>query len=107
MMFLALALTFIGCIALCLAMARHHRQVWGQIPNERTTLKMRCVGWFLLIIAIWICIDALGGPLGFVAWFGLFTLSSVVLIFALPYVPGLPWKFLASRSLSGKNRTAA
>ncbi|MBL4602634.1 MAG: DUF3325 domain-containing protein [Emcibacteraceae bacterium] len=86
MISLSFILTFIASVALCLGMKRHHRQIWGRAPEKQTVLLCRFGGWGLMAIGIALCVFELGGPLGFVTWFGLFAACTLMLNFALPYV---------------------
>ena len=86
MISMSFILTFLASGALCLAMKRHHRQIWGRVPEKKTVLLCRFGGWGLMIIGITLCVFELGGPLGFVTWLGLFAACTLMLNFALPYV---------------------
>lgn len=85
MILLSFIFTFIGSTALCLAMARHHRQIWNRAADKQTAWQLRFVGCSLLIVSVAVCMWALGGPIGLVVWLGLFTGCTLLLIFLLPY----------------------
>ena len=49
---LALSLAYAGFTAVCLAMDRHHRQVFGRPSARRTATLLRALGCALLALAI-------------------------------------------------------
>lgn len=80
------ALCYAGMAALCLSMDRHHRQVWaGTAPARQRGLRI--LGWLLLAVAVWPCIQTWGGPVGVVIWFGLLSAAALLLVLLLPYQP--------------------
>lgn len=86
--FLALALAYAGFTALCLAMERHHGEVFGsrRIPARRRFL-LRVAGWALLAASFPACIAYWGWVIGPVAWCGLLTAAVLPLALLLPYAP--------------------
>jgi Protein of unknown function (DUF3325) len=80
-------LVYAGLAALCLAMDRHHRQIWQRTPGSRTRMALRVLGVCLLVGSLLASVHAAGGPLGVVAWFGILTLAGVLLVLLLPYAP--------------------
>ncbi len=87
MVSLALALAYAGFVALCLAMDRHHGQVFRHraVPWQRQALRL--VGWLLLAASLPACIAGWGWPVGLVAWFGILSAAGLLLVFLLPYAP--------------------
>ncbi|MBL4801606.1 MAG: DUF3325 domain-containing protein [Emcibacter sp.] len=85
MILLSFILTLIGCTVLCLAMARHHRQIWNRAPDRRTAFFLRFVGGGLMTSAVVICMESTGWVFGLVTWLGIFTASTILLVFLLPY----------------------
>jgi Protein of unknown function (DUF3325) len=84
---LALALAYAGFTAVCLAMDRHHRKVFGQPPARRTATALRLLGFGLLALAAAPCVSISDGSNGVLLWLGLLTAAGVALIFLLPYAP--------------------
>lgn len=80
------ALCYAGMAALCLGMDRHHQQVWSRKSPARQR-GLRLVGWLLLAIAVWPCVQAWGSSVGVVIWFGLLSAGALVLVLLLPYRP--------------------
>ncbi|CDG81380.1 DUF3325 domain-containing protein [Janthinobacterium agaricidamnosum] len=85
----ALALAYAGMAGLCLAMDRHHRQVWGGEPAPAARRGLRGAGWLLLLIALWPCIAVWGTSVGIVAWLGFLSAGALLLVGLLPYAPRL------------------
>ncbi|MFP6848312.1 MAG: DUF3325 domain-containing protein [Pseudomonas sp.] len=83
---LAAALCYAGMAALCLGMDRHHQQVWSRKAPRRQR-GLRLAGWLLLAIALWPCVQAWGGAVGVVIWFGLLSAAALLLVLLLPYRP--------------------
>lgn len=80
------ALCYAGMAALCLGMDRHHQQVWSRKAPLRQR-GLRLLGWLLLAVALWPCIQAWGSSVGVVIWFGLLSAAALVLVLLLPYRP--------------------
>jgi hypothetical protein len=83
----ALLLTQAALTALCLAMPKHHAQVWQHegSPGRRTLL--RAAGWLALWLAAAICVVADGVGVGLVLWCALLTVAGSVVAWLLPYRP--------------------
>lgn len=90
MIVLGLALPYAGFTALCLAMERHHEQVFGQrrIPTGRRQM-LRLAGTLLLMASLLPCLAIAGWSTGTVLWFGLLTAAALSLTLLLPYAPRL------------------
>jgi hypothetical protein len=84
---LAASLAYAGVSGLCLAMPRHHLQVWHRHPSLATRVSLRIAGWLCLAAALAASVAALGWPIGSVAWFGLFFVAALALVLLLAYVP--------------------
>lgn len=84
--FLALA----GFTGLCLAMERHHEQVFGsrRIPSGRGR-RLRWAGWLLLAASLLPPVLAQGWGFGLVSWAGLLTAAALLLVLLLAYRPGV------------------
>ena len=84
---LAFALSYAGMAGLCLAMDRHHAQVWKRDASVRTRWGLRTGGWLLLALAIVPCIAAWGATVGVVVWLGFLSAGALLLAGLLPYAP--------------------
>ena len=84
---MAMGLSYSGMAGLCLAMDRHHAQVWGRDVRQATRRVFQCLGWLLLALAILPCVQAWGVGVGTVAWFGFLSVGALVLAGLLPYAP--------------------
>jgi hypothetical protein len=84
---LALSLAYAGFTALCLAMHRHHRQVWHRDASRQSRAVFRIAGVSCLALSLPVCVAVWGGAIGTVAWFGVLTLAGSALGFLLPYAP--------------------
>ncbi len=85
---LGLALAYVGFTGLCLAMERHHEQVFGsrRIPIWRGRF-FRSVGWLLLAVSLLPAVLEAGWGLGIVLWAGGLTAAALLLAVLLPYAP--------------------
>lgn len=83
----ALSLCYAGMAALCLAMDRHHAQVWRRAPRKPARRGLRIAGWLLLAVAVVPCVRGWGATVGVVAWFGFLSAAALLLVFLLPYRP--------------------
>jgi hypothetical protein len=86
-MLLAAVLAYSGLTAACLAMNRHHRQLWHRPASARRAWGLRLAGGCLLAGSLLACIAAAGTPRGIVAWFGVLPLAALALIALLPLSP--------------------
>lgn len=88
MTLLAICLAYAGFAALCLAMERHHREVFGsrRIPPRRR-LALRLAGWVLLAASFPACVAGWGWAFGPVAWCGVLTAAALPVVLLLPYRP--------------------
>jgi hypothetical protein len=84
---MAMAFSYAGMAGLCLAMHRHHSQVWGRDVGRVTRRVFQCLGWLLLALAIVPCVQAWGASVGTVAWLGFLSVGALVLAGLLPYAP--------------------
>ena len=80
-------LTFGAFTALCLAMDRHQRDVFGHRLPPRRARALRWAGWLLLAASLPVCLLAGGGGLGVVRWCGALTLAAALLVVLLAFVP--------------------
>ena len=87
MNFLAVALAYAGFAGLCLAMQRHHWQVWSRQPSRTARVGLRLAGWLCLASSVAPCIVAWGTAIGIVAWFAMLTAAGLGLAFLLPFAP--------------------
>lgn len=84
---IGLLLAYAGMVALCLAMNRHYRQVFGDFPGSRLQLGLRAAGTLVLLQSLAVSISQWGWTIGPTACFGLLTVAALLLVFLLPYVP--------------------
>ena len=82
---LALSLAYAGLGSICFAMPRHQRQVSGDNMRALPRFGLRVAGWLLLGLSFYACVLAWGVAIGSVAWFGMLTVSGLILAFLLPY----------------------
>ena len=87
--FAALAFSYIGMLALCQGLERHHKQVWHKVPSLALRRTLRGAGWLSLGLSFYCCGLAWGWAMGPVGWFGLMSLSGFALLMLLPYRPRL------------------
>ncbi|GAA6132362.1 DUF3325 domain-containing protein [Halopseudomonas sabulinigri] len=85
---LALALTYSGMLALCLAMERHWKQLAAGWPASWRR-ACRPLGCLLLLLACYLMRQLWPPAMAWVAWLGLMSLSGASLLFLLPYAPRL------------------
>ncbi len=84
---MALALSYAGMAGLCLAMDRHHAQVWKRDASVPARWGLRSLGWLLLALALVPCIAAWGTTVGVVVWLGFLSAGALLLAWLLPYAP--------------------
>ncbi|GHH54119.1 MAG: DUF3325 domain-containing protein [Gammaproteobacteria bacterium] len=89
MIWLALALSYSGFAALCLAMEKHQLELYGKDrAGPRRMRALRAAGWLLLSVAFALCVVARGWAVGTVQWLGALTAGAAVLaLWLLPYRP--------------------
>lgn len=89
MIVLLLALSFSGFAALCLAMERHHQDVYGRKPVPAPRLRrLRVLGWVVLTLAFALAVGIADWNIGPVLLLGALTVSGGVLVYGLlPYRP--------------------
>lgn len=83
----AALLAYSGFTALCLAMNRHHRQLWHRPPSPQRAMLLRVVGAALLVGSLLASTAVAGVSRGLVAWFGILPLAVLVLVGLLPFWP--------------------
>ena len=70
MTLLAFALAYVGMLALCLAMPRHHRQLFNRAPSPRLQRGLRLLAGGLLIAIVMLDVAALGVSIGLIVCLG-------------------------------------
>lgn len=87
---LSFALAYAGFAGLCLAMERHHEQVFGvrRIPPRRRH-GLAWGGWLLLAASLLPVSLAHGAGPGITLWTGLLTAAALMLALLLSYAPRL------------------
>ena len=102
---LSFALAYAGFTGLCLAMERHHEQVFGvrRIPRLRR-LGLAGGGWLLLAGSL-LLLTAQGAGAGITLWLGLLTAAALALALLRSYAPRrVPAVTLAFAVLAGSAR---
>lgn len=89
MMGLSLAFSFCALGLLCLAMPRHHEQVFGRKPGRSAALVLRVSGWMVLAGALNLAIMALGASIGLALWVSWLSVVTLSLGLLLTYQPRL------------------
>jgi hypothetical protein len=84
---LALTTSYAGMAGLCLAMDRHHGQVWGRDASPTLRHVLRALGTVLLAGGFLLCMGAWGGAIGPVVWVGFLSAGALALVLLLPYAP--------------------
>lgn len=84
---LAFALSYAGMAGLCLAMDRHHAQVWKRDASTSARWSLRTLGWLLLAMALVPSVAAWGATVGVVVWLGFLSAGALLLAVLLPYAP--------------------
>lgn len=87
---LSFTLAYAGFTGLCLAMERHHEQVFGvrRIPRRRR-LGLAAGGWLLLAGSLLPLLPTHGAGPGITLWLGLLTAAALMLALLLSYAPRL------------------
>ena len=92
LMIAAGGIAYAGLTTLCAGLDRHYRQLrpnrTGFSPHQH--LLVRIGGWLLLGLSLWISIFAWGPGIGWVAWFGILSAMTVLLVLQLTYTPTRP-----------------
>lgn len=83
----AFTLAHTGLSALCLAMDRHSQQVMNFRGSAGWSRTLRALGWVLLALACVYCVIGWGASIGFVALLGMLSLSALIIVLLLTYVP--------------------
>ncbi|PUA20867.1 DUF3325 domain-containing protein [Glaciimonas sp. PCH181] len=86
---IALGLAYGGMTSLCLAIDRHYGQVWGRALTTKPRRCFHVLGWLLLALALWPCIEAWSPTVGVVVWIGCLSAAALLLALLLPYAPRL------------------
>jgi hypothetical protein len=72
----ALVLCVAAFACLALAMERHQETVFGASLTATASRILRCAGWCVLLIALWIVVAARGWALGLVGYSGCTSLAA-------------------------------
>jgi hypothetical protein len=73
--------------ALCVAMPKHHAQVWQHEGTPRRRALLRAAGWLGLLAAVWVCVRADGIGIGLVMFCAVATAAGSAVAWLLPYRP--------------------
>ena len=99
--FLVFALCYAGLSCLCLAMDRHHAQVWGREATPAARRCLGCIGWLLLGAAMLPCVRGWGGSVGIVVWFGFLSAGALLLVAGLGLAPRWAARAAALAGIAG------
>lgn len=85
MMLILLGFSYIAFGLLALAMFSHHREVLGKVPSDKQSRILSITGWLGLAFTYWGCTLEQGAAYGSVIYFGLLTVSGLLVIMTLSY----------------------
>lgn len=88
-MLLAFALAYLGMLALCLAMSRHHKALLGGEPGRPRQRALRLAAALCFVLALGLCSLSQGGEIGAVLWLCQLMLAALLLVAVLAW--RLPW----------------
>lgn len=82
-------IAYAGLSALCASFDRHHRQIQPgkSKPSAQKHFVVRALGWLLVALSLWISVRAWGIGIGWVAWFGILSCATTLLVLQLAYAP--------------------
>nr|WP_307321609.1 MULTISPECIES: DUF3325 domain-containing protein [Pseudomonas] len=85
MMLLAFALAYLGMLALCLAMSRHHKALLGGEPGSLRQRVLRLAAALCFALALGLCSLSQGGEIGAVLWLCQLMLAALLLVAVLAW----------------------
>jgi hypothetical protein len=101
MTLLAFALAYVGMLALCLAMPRHHRQLFNRAPSPLRQRGLRLLAGGLLIPVVVLDVAALGSAIGLVVCLGQLMCAGVLVGLMLAWRERMALPMGAALSLIG------
>ncbi|MBV1900167.1 MAG: DUF3325 domain-containing protein [Kordiimonadaceae bacterium] len=81
------SLLYSGLAALCMAMERHYKTVWGNKPEANKRRAIQFIGWFLLGFSFWLSYNNWENGTGSAAWLGLLSIAAFSFTVLLTYKP--------------------
>lgn len=84
-MLLAFALAYLGMLALCLAMSRHHKALLGGELRRLRQRVLRGAAAICFALALGLCSLSLGGEIGAVLWLCQLMLAALLLVALLAW----------------------
>ena len=85
-----------GIVLLGLSLKRHYLQVWPQSRNFRVWgLLCRVIGYAMVVVSLWPCIEANGIWIGLVLWTSMLAVAAFLQTMLLTYWPKRTLWFLA------------
>lgn len=84
-MLLAFALAYLGMLALCLAMSRHHKALLGGEPGSLRQRVLRWAAALCFALALGLCSLSQGGEIGAVLWLCQLMLAALLLVALLAW----------------------
>jgi len=85
MTLLAFALSYLGMLMLCLAMTRHHREVFNAAPTHNRRRWLRMLATAPLLGSALLDSASLGVSIGLVVWFGQLMFAGLVISLTLAW----------------------
>ncbi|MEO0461492.1 MAG: DUF3325 domain-containing protein [Pseudomonadota bacterium] len=85
MMFWSFLTVACSCLCLCFSQNKNFKQIFGGKLSNRLKMQLRVLGFGSLVLSIGLAFYA-NGFVGLVEWCGLFTLVTIPIAFALPYI---------------------
>jgi heme exporter protein D len=86
-MLLAFALGYLGMLALCLAMPRHHKALLGGEPGRARQRGLRLAAASCCGLALGLCSLRQGGEIGALLWLCQLMLAALLLVALLAWRP--------------------
>ncbi|MFC3902602.1 Protein of unknown function [Acinetobacter marinus] len=80
-----LILIFLGMLCLSYSMEKHYKSVFSRPFSTPKLILFRVLGWSLLLLSMYCCINIWNLPIGLAAWFGLLTFIVALLIYIQAY----------------------
>jgi hypothetical protein len=84
-MLLAFALAYLGMLALCLAMSRHHKALLGSEPGSLRQRVLRGAAALCFALSLVLCSLRQGGEIGAVLWLCQLMLAALLLVAVLAW----------------------
>lgn len=100
MMMLIFLLCLWSCVAFASYFNKHQTQIYHKVLSEHVTKWLLWCGYGLSFLACVVAIYALKPSIGISYWFGIFTITAVVVIWTMTYQAQRFFKIIYAVSLS-------